>query len=400
MNNIKDSKNLITRVSLLLLVILLSALVFSGCRPGGTMVVPKGWSGAVTDNNTLFVGSMEGNIAAASIEDGRLIWATPLETGQVSGGWFGCSQATTTIAIYGSPSINGDLVYVAGYNGRIYAFNNETGATRWVYPRDGYLDNIVGGPLIESGNLYFASSDGKVYALNAETGDDRIWKEPFNIGNKIWSTPAIEGNTLYIGSFDNKLYAINTTTGKEKWEEPFETGGAIVSTPVIHNNTVFIGSFDRHIYAVNAATGKEIWRYPDNGEEKDKPGNWFWAKPVIYGNTIYAGCLDGKVYAINAGNGKLVAKIDLGSPISSSPVIVGDLLVVAATQERPKKTTIYTIDTDNEEMLILSLDEEVHAPLATTGGKVYVHTADNFLYEVDPGSGAKRNIVIKLEKSD
>ncbi|GAI09627.1 unnamed protein product, partial [marine sediment metagenome] len=95
-------------------------------------------------------------------------------------------------------SVTAGLVYVAGYNGKVYAINTDSGAVRWVYPREGELQPIVGGAVAILDKVYFGGSDGIVYALDAATGD-RQWK--FETGDKIWSTPSVSGDTLYIGSF-------------------------------------------------------------------------------------------------------------------------------------------------------------------------------------------------------
>ena len=51
------STRLLFKISILLVIILLVGLVFSGCR--GVSTVPKGWSGGVIVNGTLFVGGVE-----------------------------------------------------------------------------------------------------------------------------------------------------------------------------------------------------------------------------------------------------------------------------------------------------------------------------------------------------
>jgi len=119
---------------------------------------------------------------------------------------------------------------------------------------------------------------------------------------------------------------LSTVDGTEKWQ--FETEGAIVSTPVVYNGIVYFGSFDRHIYAVNATSGNLVWQFPEAEEEGAIPENWFWAKPVVHNGVVYAACLDGRVYVLDAGNGRRLAGFDLESAISSSPALVGDLLIV------------------------------------------------------------------------
>jgi len=384
---IKHNKVLWGKVLLLLVTLLLGGVTIFGCLPGGR---PKGWSGGTVVNGTLFLGSMEGELVALNKSDGTRLWQVALETAGQGGG-FGCAPEYALAPIYGTPVVDGDLIYVGGYYGRIYAVSWSKRAREWRYPRgeDDFLQAIVGGAVVAGGRVYFGCADGKVYALDADSGD---FEWTFQTGDQIWSTPAIDGGTLYIGSFDKKLYALDIITGREKWSEPFETEGTIASTPLVHDGTVYIGSFDRHIYAVDATNGQQIWKFPVEDGAESKPGNWFWAKPVIYNNTIYAGNLDGKVYILNAGTGdEVVDAIDLGSPVTSSPVLGGNSIVVAT-----EEGVVYAIDpASNEKRRLVDLEEKVYASLFASDGVVYVHTDEDGLYVVDVQTGAVQEFNIR-----
>jgi outer membrane protein assembly factor BamB len=74
---------------------------------------------------------------------------------------------------------------------------------------------------------------------------------------------------------------------------------------------------------------------------------------------------------------------DTGGPIKSSPVIVGDVLVVAS-----EAGIVYGIDTDSgEEVWDFDLEFKVLAPLLDYDGKVYVNAQDNRLYTFDGATG-------------
>jgi len=341
-----------SRILLLVSLLLVSGLAGAGCTQTGA--VPRGWSGAVIADGTLFVGSMDGRLVALEASTGARLWEVLLEEAKSSGG-FGCAAPATSVAIYGTPVVAGDLVYVSGYNGKVYALNSSSGALRWVYPREGNLEPVVGGAVVSQGKLYFGSADGKVHALDAGTGDKQ-WE--FQTGDKIWSTPVMDGDTLYIASFDNKLYALKAADGSKKWE--FETEGAISATPLVHDDTVYIGSFDRYLYAVDADSGALRWKFMAE--------NWFWARPVAYNGAIYAASLDGKVYALDVDTGDKVAEFDLKSPVSSSPVLVNGSLIVVSEDGK-----IYSI-TSAQKATLRDLEEKVSAPLCAGDGVVYVHT--------------------------
>ncbi|MDO8687900.1 MAG: PQQ-binding-like beta-propeller repeat protein [Dehalococcoidales bacterium] len=374
---IRPRRKLLVRGALLLVVLFLTGLIVTGCVGGTT--VPRGWSGGTIVDSTLFIGSMEGKLVTISTVDGSRLRAVALgDTAPAAG--FGCSApAPKTVAIYGSPAVSDNLVYVGGYNGIVSAFAFDRDEPRWVYPRQGSISgNIVGGLIVAQGKVYFGSTEGKVYALDAPEGYKQ-WE--FDTTGKIWSTPAVNNNTLFIGSFDKKLYAIDATTGKETWH--FATEGAIVSTPVIYNNTVYIGSFDRYLYALDATDGSLKWKF--------QAENWFWAKPVISNGAIYAVSLDGKVYVLNAESGAKLAEVDLGSSVSSNPVLAGNSVIVAT-----EDGVVYTLAPDsNQPRRLVSLAEKVYASLSTSQGIIYIHSALDKLYAVDAQSGSKREFNIR-----
>lgn len=362
-----------------MLALLVSGLAAAGCVGFGAGQV--GWSGATIADGTIFVGSV-GKLVALNTSDGGSLWEEVIETAGSTGG-FGCAVPAMAVAIYGTPAVDGDLVYVGGYSGKVYAYSTDLGSLRWVYPRSGNLHSIVGGLVAGEGRLYFGSAGGIVYALDATTGDE-VWQ--FETGDDIWSTPAIDSDTLYIGSFDKGLFAIDATTGEEKWAEPFETRGPIITTPLVYNNMVYIGSFDRHLYAIDAKTGELVWQFPDTGEAETRPGKWFWASPVVYNDTIYAPNMDGWVYILDAESGAMINALDLGSPISSSPTVVNDKVIMATEEGK-----VFSIDTSNNQSLELrDLEVKILAPLVASDGIIYVHTQeDEALYALNAETGAE-----------
>ncbi len=349
--------------------------------------VARGWAGGVLQNGVLYTGSMEGNLVSVNVTDWRMLQSVPLETQEPASGFLSCARVSSAVAIYNSPVIAKDLVCVAGYNGKVYAYSREEirQEPRWVYPRqdDIIIGPIIGGLLFDGERLYFGTGYNKVYSLDAEEGY-KEWE--IELPDKVWSTPAILNNTLYIGCFDKKLYALDTSDGSIKWE--YETEGAIVSTPVVSGNMVLFSSFDRYLYALDAVTGSLKWKY--------QAENWLWATPIIYTNDIYAPCLDGKIYVIDANNGQKKKEYDLENPISSSPVIVDNLIIVATQQDKKGEihnSVLHYINIEDGTygaVITFDKDENVFSPLVAANGKVYIHTNLDKLHEVDAKTGAKR----------
>ena len=107
--------------SLLTLAIVLSllAVIVAGCTARTTPAA--GWSGVAVSDGKLYIGSLTGKLIGIEEDTGnRLFNDLSLETGS-SGGFLGCGAAPISVAIYGTPVISGDKVFVAGYNGKVYS---------------------------------------------------------------------------------------------------------------------------------------------------------------------------------------------------------------------------------------------------------------------------------------
>lgn len=373
--------------SLLLLIILLAVGVFgSGCVGG---LAPIGWSGGAVDDDNIFVGTKEGRLVSVGLTDESLRFGEALKAvsqpglfgcSPMAGG--GCGGGSAGVAIYGTPVIGDGRVYIAGYNGKVYSYFTDSMQLDEVYPAEDNLDPIVGGLAIDEDNVYLGVSDGTLYALDAE---NLIVNWTFKTDDKIWGTPAVVDGTVYIGSFDKKLYAVNAADGTKKWE--FLSEGAFVAKPLVIDNTVYVGSFDRNFYALDAATGSVKWQFFGQ--------NWFWAEALMYDGKIYAGCLDNNVYVLDAGTGSKVAEFNLGSPISSAPVIVEDSVVFAT-----REGVVYVIDTASDSLRQIAEFEkkEVNGPLAAHEGIVYIHTQELTLERVNIANGATlRSINLGIE---
>lgn len=370
----KLNKMKIGVIALLVVIILSIGLLGLSCVSG---IAPIGWSGGTVADGVLYVGSNEGRLTAINIDDSSRQWAEALKA-KTQSGLFGCSASSigcgggsSSVPIYGTPVVSDNLVYVAGYNGKICAYNTSNLATRWVYPREGYLQPFVGGPVISQGILFVGCANGYIYALDALTGD---MLAEYETGDKIWGTAAVDGDSLYIGSFDKKLYAFNITDLTLKWV--CNTEGSIISTPLVDNGTVYFGSFDKKLYAVNAADGTVKWTFTG--------GKWFWTQPQIVDGVIYAGCLDGYVYLINAANGAEIKSFTLGSPAAGAPVISGNYVVFAS-----QKGLIYKIDTATQDIRqIADIKMNVDGPLTAYNGIIYIHPQSSEIKCIDVETGA------------
>ena len=83
-------------------------LLLLGCSQLGT---PDGWSGGTLVGEVLYIGTEEGQLVALDKRTGERLWLFDLEGKE------------RDRAIYGSPALSGDTLYVSGYDGLLYVFD-------------------------------------------------------------------------------------------------------------------------------------------------------------------------------------------------------------------------------------------------------------------------------------
>ncbi|MBC8400114.1 MAG: PQQ-binding-like beta-propeller repeat protein, partial [Candidatus Marinimicrobia bacterium] len=228
-------------------------------------------SATVDDAGRVFVGSLDGKLYCIDSEFGTLNWSTTIGT-----------------RIYSSPalSVAQDVIYVGGFDKKVYAVEVSTGQTLWTYSTDGY---ILGSVAVDSnGVVYTSSSDRKLYALNSDGSEKWIYAT----GGAIWySSPSIGMNgQIYIGSDDNKLHCVDANTGEQLWT--YTTGGDIRNSPAISSNGyVYFGSSDSKIYALDSE-GVLKWSFETNAQIQ--------MSSVAIGSSgrIYVGSNDMHLYTI------------------------------------------------------------------------------------------------------
>ncbi len=141
-------------------------------------------------------------------------------------------------------------------------------------------------PTLAWGTLYVGSQDGTVYAFDPDTGCTR-WTTRLSaeIRTAIVADPATK--RLYFGDLLGRAHALDAMTGKELWAERVSDhadatitgtptlGGGLLYVPVSSLEVVQAGdpkyaccTFRGSVVALDPATGKEVWRAWTSAEAK------------------------------------------------------------------------------------------------------------------------------------
>ncbi|MFL5762071.1 MAG: PQQ-binding-like beta-propeller repeat protein [Thermomicrobiales bacterium] len=301
------------------------------------------YSSPVISAGTVFIGAKSGYIYAVDEKTGKEQWNFDLGD---------------YVIVRSSPAVSNQTVYVGGgYN--LFAIDQESGREKW---RLEIPYASQSSPTITGGVVYVSSQEGHVYAVDANTGK-QLWH--FQIDGLIFSSPAVSKGTVYIGSDDGNLYAISAESGKMIWKMP--TGGEVYSSPAVSDGKIYVTSKSRVTYALSQQNGSILWQHPVGGE----------SSPAVSNGIVYVGSEDGGLYALNADTGEPKWLFPTGSPIISSPAVVGDTVFVASG------STVYAVDAKTGNRIWnFATSDSIESSPAVVDGMLFIGSRDGFLYAI------------------
>jgi outer membrane protein assembly factor BamB len=179
---------------------------------------------------------------------------------------------------------------------------------------------------VVNGKVYFGAGDDGLYCVDAATGK-QVWHFE---GLHVDASPAVVDDRLYCGSGvgdvfkDTAVFCLDVETGRELWRVP--TPLPAWGSPAVDGNQVFFGlgngnfveSADKpagSLWCLDAGKGRRLWT--------DEVPDGVLVKPAVDHKRVYFGSRDGHCYAVERKSGRPVWKEDLGSPVVSSPALVG-----------------------------------------------------------------------------
>jgi outer membrane protein assembly factor BamB len=298
-------------------------------------------------------------------------------------------------AIYSSPAVVNDKVYVGSDDGYVYALNATTttpnGVLIWRYKTGGAVRSS---PTVVDGQVFIGSDDGCIYSLNATNGE-LIWK--YNTGSPVRSSPAVSNEKIIFGSNDGYVYALDRfylVNGTPYLIWKYFTGDAVHSSPAINDGRVFIGGCGV-VYCLNENTtdsnGELIWKYEFTEESHQKIID---ASPSIHNGRVFISshAYPSRLYSLNASTGSVLWIWD---PVLEYVPYYMDLFISSATVAYGRvfvntKRVNYWVcslnETTGEQIWALRTVEGTSSP-TVADDKMFIGRSDGF-YSLNYGTGA------------
>jgi outer membrane protein assembly factor BamB len=285
-----------------------------------------GFAGPAVANGRVFVldfaetTRLRGNERALALDEktGTVLWTQewPVE-------YRGMSYA---IGPRATPTVDGDRVYFAGADGKLFCLNAATGAIIWKkdfvadYGADrakwGWDWGFSSAPLVDGERLIAlvgGQPDAKVIAFDKLTGKE-IWRALKSDTELGVAQPIIinaGGVRQLIIWYPGAVASLDPVSGKVYWEQPYKVGASMtVPTPVQSGSLLFFTNFydgplmlelDRQKPAARV-----LWKGKSDNEVQTDGLHSVIATPVIIGDHIYGLCSYGQFRCLLARSGQRV----------------------------------------------------------------------------------------------
>ena len=304
-----------------------------------------------------------------------------------------------------SPAFSGGIIYAAGRDGDVYAYDAVSGDRIWHTDLDDEEENddrrsarLAGGVTVYAGKLAIGSENGYIYVLNAKDGS-LLWKD--FVGGEVIAKPAFakSGTALFVLDSRGRLTSYSSDDGSVNWE----SGDALTdlrlrsqSDPlVIGDEYVLLGQSNGKVNVILQSTGSIVNQidvgepYGANALERVADVS---ATPLVIGSTLYSISYGGGLVQYSFENNQVLSRLNYQSSKDlaiddSSIVIVGD------------NGHVYCLNrSDNSERWVNTVltYRSVSAP-AIYGDYVVVGDLDGYLYFMSLNDGT---IVCQHEVDD
>lgn len=338
------------------MLLLFAAALLSGCSGGARAST---WTGLVIDDGVVYVADLT-HVRAFDAESGAQVWTFPRD--ESGGGPFYTAtiQPGEALFVTSEEKASGLFSFAQARNvlRALTIDPNDPDGRRELWAFDAAEGTYVSGGAVSDNLLVIGNGDGNVYALNTESGA-MVWT--FTTENRIWAKPLVVSDTVYVSSLDHHLYALDVENGRPRWEQPFQAGGAIAGQPLVYDGLLYVGAFDNKVYALQQEDGTVVWEAEGQ--------NWFWGTPTTDGSAVYAADVNGNVYAWDAATGSLVWDEHVDDLVHIGPALSQDhhILVVAGSDG-----SLYGLDTSDGVVLWEQPGEGEIASMVIDGDYVYI----------------------------
>jgi outer membrane protein assembly factor BamB len=171
-------------------------------------------------------------------------------------------------------------------------------------------------------------TDWPMYGLNPERTrylDAPDVKPPFSIrwrfkGNKLLEySPVLIGNQLFGVNNNGMAFAVKSTTGKARWKQQVAQLNA--SSPTYSDRILYVSNLEPgQVVAIATWNGQVLWKHPLPGRSE--------SSPLVVGNKVIVGCECNTVFALDKTTGKAIWERHVNGAVKAAPAYENGIVYI------------------------------------------------------------------------
>lgn len=292
---------------LLVLLMILTTMILSGCAGNSAMSNAVSWPGLSADDETVYVAYTS---SVQAVSNGKLLWKYPAE-------------AQNGMMFFAAPTIYDGKIYTGTYQNEVHILDQNDGTLITKITLETNKNKILASPVIADDMLFIASNNGSVYAYTLDNLSVPAWQT--NLSTEIWVSPFVSDGKVYVTTLDKRFLVLDEKTGTI--EKALSISGAVMGKLIFANDRIYFGTLGKEVAYFDPATEEIKTVMHTNGE--------IWASPLIIDGKIIVADMSGYLYCNESESGKSIWQIKAVSTdkvgFIADPILLqnGNLLAVA-----------------------------------------------------------------------
>ena len=225
-------------------------------RVGGEVL-----SAPAVAETAVIVRTVDGRVRSLALADGKELWMN--------------EQAVPRLSLRGTaaPVVAGDMAICGFDNGKVVAFSISSGDVQWetaVAPARGRtelerLNDIDATVRVDGDDVFVVGFQGRAARLSLESG--QLW---WSREMSSYRGLAIDGENAYVSTADGEVVALARRTGVELWRQSALKRRGL-SAPGAAGGAVAVADFEGYVHWLDAATGELRARSSAGGRVSNAP---------------------------------------------------------------------------------------------------------------------------------
>jgi outer membrane protein assembly factor BamB len=212
----------------------------------------RGTAPPILAKDRIVAGFDNGRVIAVDPRNGDTLWGTVVNAPH------GRTELERLSDIDSPARVQGDDIFVVGFQGRIAMLALDSGQIWWAHDASSYR-----GFAMDEDTIYLTNSDSGVVAMKRADGTV-LWEQK-GLHKRGLTAPAVDGNALVVGDFDGYLHWLDKSTG-EIIARAKAGGDRITNSPVATDAGVFVETDSGKLLAFRSSPRAEKNRSAKNNQ--------------------------------------------------------------------------------------------------------------------------------------